>query len=125
MSELCEWVTKTGNQCKCLALMDNRCPRHLKQTCSICLELVRSSNSQGTKRLKCGHAYHLNCILGWFVTSDVCPVCRNKQRDEPLLKFKEGIEENMRTKYKDTINTYEVEMRRLRENLRRMSATAR
>jgi hypothetical protein len=121
MSELCQWITKTGNQCKCLALMDNMCSRHLKQTCSICLEPVRSTNSQCTKRLSCGHSHHMKCILGWFVTSDICPVCRKKQTNEPLLKFKDDIEENMRNKYKDLIHTHEVEMRRLRETVRRLS----
>ena len=114
----CNWVTCNGNRCNGPILMDNLCARHLKQTCSICLEQVPSTNSAKAKRLSCGHAFHYNCILKWFETSDECPVCRQKQLKDPIIMFKGNVEESMRTLYRDAIKTYEHEIRRLNDRLR-------
>ena len=100
--------------CKNVILMDSFCNRHLKQKCSICFEQVRSANSPNTKRLHCGHSFHLDCILEWFVQSDECPVCRQVQKNDKLLKFKQKVQHELREKYKDAIRTYENELRRLR-----------
>jgi hypothetical protein len=97
--------------------MDDYCPRHLKQKCAICFEKVPSTNSAKTKRLSCGHSFHLNCILNWFVTSDCCPVCRKEQTKDVLISFKNKIENEMRDKYRDAILTYEHEIRRLRRRM--------
>jgi hypothetical protein len=35
-------------------------------------------------RLKCGHAFHRNCIKQWLVQNDTCPMCRQD------MKFREG-----------------------------------
>lgn len=76
--------------------MDGYCRRHLKQTCSICFEMVRSTNSPHTKRLNCGHSYHLECILKWFVKSNQCPTCRREHLNDPILEFKAAVEKNAR-----------------------------
>ena len=101
----CEW-----KNCKNNILMDNYCSKHLKQTCSICFEKVPSTNSAQTKRLRCGHAYHFKCIINWFVNSDQCPVCRQPQVKDELILFKNKVEDEIRKKYTDAIDTYEYEL---------------
>lgn len=112
MSQKCKW-----KNCKNLILMDDYCTKHLKQTCSICFEKVPSTNSAKTKRLTCGHAFHLNCISNWFVNSDCCPVCRKEQTKDSLISFKNKVEDEMRDKYRDAMATYEYEIRRLRNHI--------
>lgn len=114
----CKWLTCSGKQCTNQVLMDGFCTRHLKQTCSICLEQVPSTNSARAKRLSCGHSFHYNCIIRWFETSDECPVCRKKQHKDPLIIFKGNIEDKMRTLYMDALKTYEGEIRRLNDRVR-------
>jgi len=106
----CQW-----KNCKSNVLMDDYCPRHLKQTCSICWEKVPSTNSAKHKRLRCGHAYHLDCIINWFLHSDDCPVCRKPQKNDSIIQFKHLIETNLRRKYKEAIISLERENRMLRQ----------
>ena len=115
--ECCKWITHNGNKCNNNVLMDGFCSRHLKQKCVIFFEDVKSTNSQTSKRLNCGHSFHFQCILQWFVTSNDCPVCRKVHKKDPILTFKENVEENLRNKYKDALSTNENEIRRLREAL--------
>ena len=114
---MCEWIKPDGAQCQKVPCMNSRCSRHLKQTCLVCLEATRSTNSAGTKRLTCGHAFHTECILTWFVTSDACPVCRCNQVSDPFINFRNSIQDNMRAKYMDTIKSYEKEIKNLRRQL--------
>jgi hypothetical protein len=100
--------------CKGKIVLDGKCCRHLTQQCSICLENVGSTNTIATKRLTCGHAYHTDCILNWFITSDECPVCRTKQLEDPLILFKLKVEDELRQKYKDAIHSFEREILELR-----------
>jgi hypothetical protein len=102
-------------------LMDGFCCRHLKQKCLICLEPVGSTNTITSKRLSCGHAYHPGCIIEWFITSDECPSCRCKQPEDPLIVFKEKVENQLRAKYKDAIDSLETEVQRLTDTLRMQS----
>ena len=103
--------------CKNNVLWDGLCSRHLKQTCMICFNRVPSTNSASAKRLSCGHSFHFRCIIHWFEVSEDCPICRKKQGHDDLLIFRNNIEENMRRKYRETIKSYEREIRRLtREN---------
>ena len=99
-------------------LMDGFCCRHLKQTCRICFEEVGSTNTISSKRLSCGHSFHPDCIMNWFVTSDECPVCRAKQEGDAILQFREKVEDSMRVKYKDAIDSLETEVQNLKETLR-------
>lgn len=101
----CKWKTCTN-----CVLRDNYCTRHLKQVCMICFETVPSTNSARTKRLSCGHAYHLRCIIKWFETSDDCPMCRQTQYNDDLVIFKNNIENAMREKYKAAIRSYELRL---------------
>jgi len=119
MKSKCNWVTSSGHQCKNNVLMDDFCSRHLKQKCSICLEPDRSLNSAQTKKLKCGHAFHLDCILNWFITSDSCPSCRSSQTDDTLVKFKTKAEDEMRDKYLQVTNSLEKEIKKLLDTIHR------
>ena len=101
--------------------MDGLCCRHLKQKCLVCLETVGSTNTVTSKRLTCGHAFHPNCITTWFITSDECPVCRCKQPEDPIIVFKDKVEDGMRVKYKDAIDSLEDEVKRLTDTLRMQS----
>lgn len=115
----CSWITSSGKKCKNNVLMDTFCSRHLKQKCSICLEPVRSLNSAQTKKLKCGHAFHMECILNWFKNAEACPTCRNSQHNDPLIKFKISVEDEIREKYLQVNKSLEQEIRRLIDTNRR------
>lgn len=73
-------------------------------------------SSEPTVPLKCGHTFHLGCILDWFVESDECPVCRHVQRDDKLISFKQKVQSELREKYKVAILAYEDELNRLRSS---------
>ena len=96
--------------CKGKIILDGKCCYHLVQQCSICLENVKSTNTFNTKRLTCGHSYHVDCILTWFVTSDECPVCRTKQQYDPIIIFKSKVEEELRQKYSNAIKSLEQQV---------------
>lgn len=106
----------THGNCNNIILMDTLCSRHLKQTCAICFEQVPSTNSSSHKRLNCGHAFHLKCILNWFVESTDCPVCRKDHKD-CIIGFKNKLEERLRKKYMDAIKSLEKENKQLRKML--------
>ena len=110
----CKHVGASGKRCANTVLMNDYCIRHLKQKCAICFEEVSSTNSNNSKRLTCGHAFHSKCIFEWFVSSNDCPVCRTEQGKDPLIRFKTKVEENIRAKYRDSILSYEMEISRLR-----------
>ncbi len=82
------------------------------------MEDVPSTNSANTKRLTCGHSFHYKCIIQWFVTSEDCPTCRCKQSKDPIITFKDSVENELRRKYRDAIRTLEIENRRLKETIR-------
>jgi len=54
--------------------------------------------------------------MSWYIESDVCPICREKQDDE-ILNFKENVEEKMRAVYKDALESNDREISRLRRVL--------
>ena len=106
--------------CNNKVIRDDLCCRHLKQTCMICMDStpITSTNTIKTKRLTCGHSFHTECISEWFITSEDCPVCRSKQpEDDPIIVFKNKVEESMRQKYKDAIASLENEIEELKETL--------
>jgi len=99
-------------------LLDGLCVRHLKQTCNICFDPVGSTNTIKSKRLACGHSFHPECILKWFVTSNECPTCRMKQDGDVFIEFKDAVEEELRIKFRDYTNSLENEIKGLKETLR-------
>ena len=106
--------------CNNKVIRDNLCCRHLKQTCMICMDNtpITSTNTIKSKRLTCGHSFHIECISEWFITSDDCPVCRKTQpEDDPVISFRNKVQDSMREKYKDAIKTLEDEIKNLTETL--------
>ena len=53
---------------------------------------------------------NINRIIQWYITSDTCPVCRVDQGHDKYIKFRNMVEDNMRDKYKDAINSMEDEI---------------
>ena len=45
--------------------------------CSICLELI----DDNCCTLKCSHNFHKECIEGWFMKEESCPLCRDEFDD--------------------------------------------
>jgi hypothetical protein len=80
------------------------------------MEQVPSTNSAKHKRLTCGHAFHTKCIITWFETSDDCPTCRESQKDDLFIHYKNNIERRIRRKYMAAIRSLEKEVSELRNN---------
>ena len=111
-SERCVHVTLKGTRCKLKSKTDGLCSRHAGYTCPICFESL--TNNKYT--LACGHAFHKQCIMSWYIESDLCPIWREKQ-DDGILKLKEGREEKMRSIYKEALDSNDREIARLRRVL--------
>lgn len=118
----CTVLTLNGRKCRKTALRDGKCSTHLTQTCAICLDEVKSTNTQHNKRLTCAHSFHMPCIMQWFQTSNDCPVCRVTQNEDPIIIFKASVEENLRLVYQDAIRTLEVSVEQHRRRIRRLNA---
>ena len=111
MDTRCLHVTAKGTQCKFKSKRNGYCLKHVKNedTCPICFEAVHKNGMT----LPCNHSFHKKCIMTWYVESDVCPVCREKQ-DDDIMDFKKKVEDKMRSIYKDAIESSDLEIRRLR-----------
>ncbi len=48
--------------------------------CSICCTTI----DKGHYVTKCGHVYHLECIIPWFMKKTTCPMCRQHDIQTPL-----------------------------------------
>ena len=48
------------------------------ETCAICVTDI--NENEGRYITKCGHSFHLECILPWFERSTICPMCREDDR---------------------------------------------
>ncbi|EJW77950.1 hypothetical protein WUBG_11140 [Wuchereria bancrofti] len=51
--------------------------------CLICLDTLLLSESAA---VRCGHVFHLQCILQWFENCKTCPVCRKKATTRDLVR---------------------------------------
>lgn len=113
MDTRCIHVTKKGSRCSFRQKRDGYCLKHVKEKCPICFELIQND---GMHVLSCGHKFHRSCMLSWYAESNVCPICRNEQKDE-ILDFKEKVKENMRNLYRDALESNDREIQRLRRIL--------
>jgi hypothetical protein len=61
-----------------------------------CIDCV-DTNDTTCLRLKCGHAFHTNCIISSFRRNEKCPMCRkelvNKLSEDYILFTNETLEE--------------------------------
>jgi len=46
--------------------------------CSICLNHYEDGDGICSSRNDCGHGFHLDCIMGWLLHNDDCPLCRSQ-----------------------------------------------
>ncbi|EFO22820.2 hypothetical protein LOAG_05668 [Loa loa] len=51
--------------------------------CLICLDMLPLNESAA---VRCGHVFHLHCILQWFENCKTCPVCRKKATTRDLIR---------------------------------------
>jgi len=109
----CKTILHDGRQCKNKCLFDGNCWRHSKQTCAICHENTNAKRNLTSHRLCCGHAFHRKCISKWFIHSDLCPTCRNVQSKDPLIKFKQHVENKVHSSYQNTIAELEKQNEQL------------
>ena len=114
MDKKCKFIKRNGIRCKLNTKKGDYCHHHTIETCPICFDTIVSDR----KELTCDHTFHTECITQWFVTADSCPVCRVSQGKDQYVKFKIRVEENMRQKYKDAIDSFEDEIHRLRREIR-------
>ena len=115
MSEQCKFIKADGLRCKIKTKNGEFCRRHTKTECPICFEEIKSDKMI----LSCDHAFHAGCITRWYVHSDNCPVCRVSQSKDPFMQFKNMVQDDMREKYRDAIESLEDEILRLRYRLTR------
>ena len=61
----------------------------------------------------CHHHFHEQCLLLWFVESNVCPVCRAEQ-DNKFTNFKKQIQDRTAELYMEVIDGLEEDLMRAR-----------
>jgi hypothetical protein len=44
-----------------------------ERECCICMD----KNTNNWVTMPCGHAFHIECIMQWYTTSNTCPICRS------------------------------------------------
>lgn len=54
-------------------------------TCIVCRDILYI----GSKKIPCGHVFHLDCLKSWFIQQQTCPICRapitiQDEETEPL-----------------------------------------
>ncbi|XP_071713637.1 E3 ubiquitin-protein ligase MBR2-like [Rutidosis leptorrhynchoides] len=54
--------------------VDGGCEGEQVDSCSICLGDYKENEMIGV--LECGHQFHAECIKGWLLCNNVCPLCR-------------------------------------------------
>ena len=57
----------------------------------------------------CRHHFHENCIVTWFLESNVCPVCRADQ-DNKFVTFKKQVQERTAEMYMEVIEGLEEDL---------------
>jgi hypothetical protein len=53
----------------------------LNDVCSICIQAMEPAES---KKLACGHCFHVECICEWAMQNPICPMCRGDLLANPL-----------------------------------------
>ena len=47
-----------------------------KQECPICLAELHEATTDQALRTPCGHSFHEDCLKGWLLKNENCPLCR-------------------------------------------------
>lgn len=68
-------------------------------SCSVCLEHFEAGETLAwSRKLKCQHAFHHNCLVPWLMKNDDCPMCRTTLIEDSDYEMKtcdeDGEEEN-------------------------------
>ena len=50
----------------------------VEEQCSICLCELDISQMNVATIVKCGHMFHLDCLMTWIVKRNICPLCRHQ-----------------------------------------------
>lgn len=112
----CRFMMTKGRRCKNKVKSGEYCRHHTSVDCPVCFETIQSDDKMV---LTCGHTFHTECMVQWYASSSKCPVCRKDQGINQYVKLREIVEDNMREKYRDAINSLEEEILRLRRRLAR------
>ena len=69
--------------------MDNRFPEPTAEelanaeSCIICRDQFEAGQISNTKKIPCGHIFHVNCLRTWFLMQQTCPTCRAEIPEAP------------------------------------------
>lgn len=81
--DICQGTKSNGERCCYKAKLNGYCMKHVNindltnEECIICYEHLTSDN---LRILKCKHYFHKDCIDTWFISNNMCPLCRRVQR---------------------------------------------
>jgi len=82
---------------KCgVTINDTNIHKYEGDECSICIDSYKSGEELVQFR-QCPHAYHSNCLEGWFKINSTCPLCKMDKKDElkdNTIEDKEKEKEN-------------------------------
>lgn len=107
----CSGMTKKGLKCK----RNSNCLWHKQETCAVCFDVIQRPQYHTTQ---CKHFFHSECIRRWFETSDVCPICRSSQHEDPLIIFKHRVHDIISQNYLEVIQSLEDDLERARRRRR-------
>jgi len=89
----CGAQTLSGRECRQTVKEGTRCWQHTGPQCSVCLSCMGGQSQ--TRKLDCGHEFHLRCIDRWKQSTrgpdPTCPMCRTPF-DVPLYRCRLIIE---------------------------------
>ena len=102
----CTGLTAKGAKCR----RTSNCQWHVPIDCTICMDVIQPGTGLVTS---CRHHFHENCLVTWFLESDVCPVCRATQ-DNKFVSFKKQVQERTAELYMDVLVGLEADLARAR-----------
>ena len=63
-------------------------------SCSVCLEAFEAGETLAwSRKLKCQHAYHHDCLIPWLMKNDDCPMCRTTLIEDSDYEMKDEEED--------------------------------
>lgn len=82
------------NECKRKAIIHGKCSYHYiyDENCPICFEEINHKNS---KKLQCGHLFHVDCLDKWFEKNYTCPMCRTEVEEVKQIYMNKLVRRNL------------------------------